>query len=122
MYKLAAIFWFGLSNYLFFIPANKLGIKPWFLQFKHSDKLVHTTIFFILSFLLLKAFTNSTTSTKYWALGLLLYGILVELIQKYFIPSRSFDLVDIVADGIGIALALIFISKLTVLKNHNHAK
>jgi VanZ family protein len=29
------------------------------------------------------------------------YGIAMELVQKYFIPFRSFDLGDILADGIG---------------------
>ena len=29
------------------------------------------------------------------------YGIAMELVQKYFIPFRSFDLIDIFADGIG---------------------
>jgi VanZ family protein len=30
-----------------------------------------------------------------------LYGIAMELVQKYFIPLRSFDIGDILADGIG---------------------
>jgi VanZ family protein len=30
-----------------------------------------------------------------------LYGVLMEIVQKYFIPFRSFDLGDILADGIG---------------------
>jgi len=30
-----------------------------------------------------------------------LYGIVMELVQKYFIPFRSFDLGDILADGVG---------------------
>jgi len=30
-----------------------------------------------------------------------LYGIAMELVQKYFIPFRSFDLGDILADGVG---------------------
>lgn len=29
------------------------------------------------------------------------YGILMELVQKYFIPYRSFDIIDILADGVG---------------------
>jgi VanZ family protein len=31
----------------------------------------------------------------------ILYGILMELVQKYFIPYRSFDLIDIIADAAG---------------------
>ena len=29
------------------------------------------------------------------------YGVVMELVQKYFIPFRSFDLMDILADGVG---------------------
>jgi len=40
-----------------------------------------------------------------------LYGILMELVQKYFIPFRSFDLIDIVADGIGCVAGYFFSMK-----------
>ncbi len=30
-----------------------------------------------------------------------IYGISIEFIQKYYIPNRSFDLFDILADTIG---------------------
>ena len=29
------------------------------------------------------------------------YGIAMEIVQKYFIPFRSFDIGDIIADAIG---------------------
>ena len=29
------------------------------------------------------------------------YGIAMEFVQKYFVPFRSFDLGDIIADGVG---------------------
>lgn len=31
----------------------------------------------------------------------LAYGIIMEFIQKNYIPNRSFDVYDIVADGVG---------------------
>jgi len=40
-----------------------------------------------------------------------LYGILMELVQKYFIPFRSFDLGDILADGIGCFAGYLFAMK-----------
>lgn len=39
----------------------------------------------------------------------IVYGIAMELVQKYFIPLRSFDLGDITADAIG-CIAGYFIS------------
>jgi len=31
----------------------------------------------------------------------IVYGIAMEIVQKYFIPFRSFDVGDIIADAIG---------------------
>lgn len=33
----------------------------------------------------------------------LLYGLLMEFVQKYWVPYRSFDPGDVVADGVGAA-------------------
>ena len=38
-----------------------------------------------------------------------LYGLAIEFIQKYLVPNRSFDMMDVLADGTGAAMgALIF--------------
>jgi VanZ family protein len=37
-----------------------------------------------------------------------LYGVSMEFVQKFFIPNRSFDVGDILADGAGCALGLVF--------------
>lgn len=41
-------------------------------------------------------------------LGCLCYGVVMEFVQKYFIPNRSFDVGDIVADGIGCAVGVFY--------------
>ena len=41
----------------------------------------------------------------------IVYGIAMEIVQKYFIPFRSFDLGDIIADGIGCAAGYLFAIK-----------
>lgn len=38
----------------------------------------------------------------------LLYGIIMEFVQKYWVVNRSFDAGDIIADGIGSAFGGIF--------------
>ncbi|MCW3116545.1 MAG: VanZ family protein [Chitinophagaceae bacterium] len=45
------------------------------------------------------------------ALGSSVYGIIMEYVQKYFIPNRSFDIVDILADTIGSIAGLFFATK-----------
>ena len=47
-----------------------------------------------------------------------LYGIAMEIVQKYFIPFRSFDLGDIIADGIGCVAGYFFsVKKFLQTKN-----
>ena len=41
----------------------------------------------------------------------LAYGIGMEFVQRYFIPHRSFDIGDIIADGIGSTLGVLFSMK-----------
>lgn len=36
------------------------------------------------------------------------YGIAMEFVQKYFIPNRSFDAGDIIADGIGSIIGVLY--------------
>ena len=36
------------------------------------------------------------------------YGIMIEFIQRYFIPNRSFDIGDIIADGVGSLAGVIY--------------
>jgi len=43
------------------------------------------------------------------AMNCLLYGVVIEIIQHYFIPNRSFDLNDIVSDGVGCFLGWYFV-------------
>lgn len=44
------------------------------------------------------------------------YGIGMEFVQKYLVPFRSFDIGDIIADGVGCLLGL-FYSIRTFIKN-----
>ena len=47
-----------------------------------------------------------------------LYGIAMEFVQKYFIPFRSFDFGDIIADGIGCVAGYYFsVKKFLQAKN-----
>jgi len=61
-----------------------------------------------LIFLWRSAFT--WTFTKYnlvLILSALLYGLMVEFIQREWVPNRSFDLYDVLADTIGSIIGLI---------------
>ena len=44
------------------------------------------------------------------------YGVAMEFVQKYWIPNRSFDMGDIVADGLGSIAGVIFSFKRYIKK------
>jgi VanZ family protein len=72
---------------------------------KVSDKLSHALAFLVLSLLLDFSFPDSGFNWKKY-LPLFLYGIMIECIQ-YFLPYRSFSLLDMVADALGITTYVI---------------
>ncbi len=47
---------------------------------------------------------------------MLTYGVVMEFVQKYFVPGRSFDLLDILCDGIGSFAGMITVLQIYVKK------
>lgn len=70
------------------------------------DKLNHFIAFFVLYILLSLSYPRFLT-TLGKVVVLLLFAIQIEIIQ-YFIPNRYFSFLDIVADGIGILIGIVF--------------
>jgi VanZ family protein len=77
------------------------------------DKLVHILLFGSLALSFLIYFEKSkyqalkTVRAKaYVLIFCILYGIGMEYYQKYFVPSRGFEVGDMLADAIGSLLAL----------------
>jgi len=68
---------------------------------KINDKITHVIAFYILALLSDFAFPDYNFGLKE-VCALLIYGLLLEIIQ-YFLPYRTFSLLDLVADGIGMA-------------------
>jgi VanZ family protein len=107
IYFFCAICWFIITTVLLCIPGNNLPKIGW-LHILQFDKFVHIFIFGILSFLFCKA------ANKKWflliALFCSIYGMAMEFVQENWIPNRSFDVWDIVADSIG-SFGVIFFFK-----------
>lgn len=75
------------------LPAVKL--------FDHFDKVVHLVFFSIFAFLWLHYFKkNQKSLIIIIALGFI-YGLAIEYYQMYFVPGRSWDIWDALADGLG---------------------
>ncbi len=67
------------------------------------DKLNHATAFAALTVAGCFAFPGSWRTVLAVLLGLLALGGLIEVVQ-YFVPGRSCDLLDVVADAVGMAV------------------
>jgi len=67
-----------------------------------NDKFAHFATFFILSALAGLSFQKRSFDWTIW-IPLTLYGLLIEIIQ-YYIPYRSFSLLDWAADSGGVLI------------------
>jgi VanZ family protein len=102
------------------IPGSSFHAQSkWFGNFP-IDKLIHVILFGSLALSLFIYFEKSrhsylrTVRTKALVLIFcILYGIGMEFYQKYFVPSRGFEVSDMLADAIG---ALLAVPTLTWLK------
>jgi VanZ family protein len=93
-------FWlpFGFATYMAWTPIDYLGTAH------INDKVVHLLTFGYLTGAFAAAYTRWTTWPRTTGI-MFAYAGLIEVVQA-FIPHRSCSWLDMVADGIGIFLAL----------------
>jgi hypothetical protein len=113
-----AIAWLIISTALLTIPGKAFPSEDWLSAFFAKiwfDKWVHIGIFLLLVVLWCWGFSNSKRAqSKKRNLFLVIaliwfaYGIAMEFVQRDLVPFRSFDLLDIVADGVGCVIGLLF--------------
>ncbi len=86
-----------------------------------TDKIAHLSMYFVLAFLLLLAFVEqyangsakiftvkATAKMQIIAVTIAsLYGIFLEILQEKFFLTRCFDVNDIIANIMGVILALL---------------
>ncbi|MFT3909105.1 MAG: VanZ family protein [Ferruginibacter sp.] len=112
------IAWFFVVLTLICLPGEDIPQpRGWFewMNLIQFDKLVHSGIFALLAYLFIRPIARAGYSKEViWGYILkicfttCIWGLTTELIQKFFIPTRQFDLVDWAADSIGALIALIF--------------
>ncbi|MGB4844496.1 MAG: VanZ family protein [Ferruginibacter sp.] len=116
------IIWFFLILTAISIPGYDLPeVDNWLIEI-NFDKFIHVGLFAVLAFLFMYPLVKSNLTAKQkWqycikiTLATIIWGLCTELIQKFFIPGRSYNLSDFAADGLGAVAALVFI-KLRFLK------
>lgn len=106
-YKWVAIGWLLIMCILFFLPGSAFPNENWLSKI-YFDKVVHIGLFAILIFLWKSAFDFKLTHYNLvLLLSALIYGLAIELVQRYFVPNRDFDLYDVVADMAGSVFGLL---------------
>ncbi|MCU0374775.1 MAG: VanZ family protein [Chitinophagaceae bacterium] len=102
--QISAVVWFIVTTVLLVIPGNALPKGPP-IDVPFFDKWVHVLLFAILAWLWC-AFAAKPADKVKILVGAIVYGIAMEFVQKYLVVNRSFDLVDIIADSIGVCLGV----------------
>lgn len=119
LYIALSALWWVLTTILLVLPGNALP-KTRIDLIPNFDKLVHFFLFALLAGLLLKAQKKVTIYNCLRIAALTLaYGIAMEYVQKYWVPHRSFDVVDIWADGLGAMAGVVLVAWLSSQRNAN---
>jgi VanZ family protein len=117
---LPAVAWLMLSFFLLTLPGKNLPSAGW-MDHLQIDKIVHIFLFFVLvtfffwGIVSTKPGIHQKNTLLAIAVLALAYGIAMEFVQKYYIPNRSFDAWDVVADGIGSFLPMLLIVRIQKL-------
>jgi len=117
-----AVTWFIISIILLTLPGNDLPHNELF-NLPNFDKLVHFGMFFLLTTLFCFPFSKlsaklSVIISIFYKITffVILYGIIMEFVQKYFTYQRSFDAADILFDALGSFAGLFTIRQYTYKK------
>jgi VanZ family protein len=93
------LFWVALFTIFFLAFSPSADIGP---DFEHVDKIKHAIAFLILTLLFMMAYRVGMVRAWFW---MLLLGSLIEVVQ-YFLPYRDASLLDLMADMVGILVAM----------------
>lgn len=102
-----ALLWSGIIFFLCFLPGSALPKEDW-LDKIYFDKIVHAGLYFILFLLIVRIFETKTKSALIIAsLLCIVQGVLIEFVQgSSLIDHRSFDVYDIIANVVGVLIAI----------------
>jgi VanZ family protein len=113
-----AVFGLIAATMLFCLPGEEFPEAGW-LEDIQLDKIVHVGLFFTLVVLWCLPSGIRTSQKRinrvylYITLAFFAYGIAIEFIQRNFVPHRSFDFFDIVADSIGCVAGFVIARKIS---------
>lgn len=95
------------------LPSSSIP-KSSLLQIPHFDKLVHFVLFFVLALFILSERNSLRQQGKLanraitFALSIsIAYGLIIELLQYFLLPTRSGSLYDFMANVLGAIMAVV---------------
>lgn len=107
-----ALTWAGLLAILSLMPNDRMPKFSW-ADLWSPDKFGHVIFYCIFSYLIMYALHRQKERIKSGRvifIGVLTactYGLLMEFLQRFFSPSRYFELLDIIANIIGSFTAIL---------------
>ena len=123
---LPGIAWFFVVGILTLMPGKDVPEVGW-LNIPNLDKFVHMVLFGTLTLLFCLPYSKTGFSFLKKrnifvriSLSMILWGIMIEVIQKFFVPGRGFEWLDWAADSFGVFIAFwvcIKVSKSQKLQN-----
>ena len=113
-----AIVWWFVVLILMCTPGKDLPELGSWTELISLDKLIHIGVFGLLAYLFMRpvaiediSVTIKKQSFLKIAIAGSIWGLTLELVQHFWIPGRSMDLMDFVADSLGCVLAYIYSKK-----------
>ncbi|MBS1653025.1 MAG: VanZ family protein [Bacteroidetes bacterium] len=117
--KLFAFFWALIIFLLCSLPSKYIPESN-LLDLLSFDKLVHASLFFVLTSLMLLSYKSKKKqllASIFLVNVAIMYGAILELLQAKFFSSRSGDWLDFIANSIGSFMALVFINRIKLYLN-----
>lgn len=97
LWRFVFVAYLALLSWQLLTPVTVITAGNW-------DKLYHMVSFAVLAGLAILAWRNY--SSRAIAIALIGYAALTEILQ-HFIPGRSFEVLDWLADGLGVVIAIL---------------
>lgn len=117
-YWLSIVVWAAIILILCGMPPQDVD-KVKFFDFPFQDKVVHFALYFVLAMLVMAVLTlNSYLKNSKWTYTItiaicLLYGWLIEILQRAFFPGRSFEWMDVAADTAGAVVGVLLYKRVS---------
>lgn len=86
--------------FIFILTSLPVPFLP-HVRVSHADKMIHFAIYLPLGFLLARSFREKGSRAFLYALGLCLAAASCDELHQAFIPGRSADILDLLADFAG---------------------